>query len=75
MVATVVVVGAAGRKWGRWLYVRYGRFILPRSIIAPKSRPATPPLLLDEGINDGGNVEGRLDESGEMLETVSLFRV
>ncbi|XP_055853144.1 TLD domain-containing protein 2 isoform X18 [Episyrphus balteatus] len=69
MVAAVAVVGAASRKWGRWLYVRYGRFILPRSVMAPKSRPATPPLLLDES-NDGGSVEGRLDESGEMLETV-----
>ncbi|XP_037824373.1 TLD domain-containing protein 2-like isoform X12 [Lucilia sericata] len=59
----------AGRKWGRWLYLRYGRFILPRSMLAGKNRAPTPPLSPSVVKNDE-TLEGLLDESGEMHETV-----
>uniref|UniRef100_A0A1B0A578 Secreted protein n=1 Tax=Glossina pallidipes TaxID=7398 RepID=A0A1B0A578_GLOPL len=57
----------AGRKWGRWFYLRYGRFILPRVLLPAKNRVPTPPL--SPALKNDENVEGSLDESGEMHNT------
>lgn len=59
-------IAIAGRKWGRWIYLKYGIYLpLPRNLFLVK-RPVTPPLLNDN------NVENNLDESREMQHTVSL---
>uniref|UniRef100_A0A1B0BMQ9 Uncharacterized protein n=1 Tax=Glossina palpalis gambiensis TaxID=67801 RepID=A0A1B0BMQ9_9MUSC len=57
----------AGRKWGRWFYLRYGRFILPRVLLPAKNRVPTPPL--SPALKNDENLEGSLDETGEMHNT------
>lgn len=59
--------GVAGRKWGRYLYLHYGRHLLPRSMLTAKNRSPTPPL---SPTKDDQSLEALLDESGEMHETV-----
>lgn len=63
--------GVAGRKWGRFLYLHYGRHILPRSMLTAKNRAPTPPL---SPTKDDQSLEALLDESGEMHETVRNSR-
>ncbi|XP_015037848.1 TLD domain-containing protein 2 isoform X22 [Drosophila miranda] len=65
--AVAAVCGLAGRKWGRYLYLHYGRHLLPRSLLANKNRAPTPPL---SPTKDDQSLEALLDESGEMHETV-----
>ncbi|XP_034662264.1 TLD domain-containing protein 2 isoform X23 [Drosophila subobscura] len=65
--AVAAVCGLAGRKWGRYLYLHYGRHLLPRSLLANKNRSPTPPL---SPTKDDQSLEALLDESGEMHETV-----
>lgn len=66
--ALVALFGLAGRRWGRYLYLHYGRHLLPRSLLAAKNRSPTPPL---SPTKDDQSLEALLDESGEMHETVS----
>lgn len=66
--AIVAVGGVAGRKWGRYLYLHYGRHFLPRCMLSVKNRSPTPPL---SPTKDDQSLEALLDESGEMHETVS----
>ncbi|EDW34328.1 GL22192 [Drosophila persimilis] len=67
--AVAAVCGLAGRKWGRYLYLHYGRHLLPRSLLANKNRAPTPPL---SPTKDDQSLEALLDESGEMHETVGV---
>uniref|UniRef100_T1GQV6 Uncharacterized protein n=1 Tax=Megaselia scalaris TaxID=36166 RepID=T1GQV6_MEGSC len=61
----VSAIAIAGRKWGRWIYLKYGRHLpLPRNLLVAK-RPATPPI---SSIN---NVENNLDETREMQHTIT----
>jgi len=69
--ALLAVCGLAGRRWGRYLYLHYGRHLLPRSLLAAKNRAPTPPL---SPTKDDQSLEALLDESGEMHETVSSDR-
>lgn len=69
LVGCAVALAAAGRKWGRWFYLRYGRNFLPRSMLTAKNRAPTPP---PSPTKDVQSVEGLLDEGGEMHETVSV---
>lgn len=66
--AIAAACGVAGRKWGRYLYLHYGRHLLPRSMLTAKNRSPTPPL---SPTKDDQSLEALLDESGEMHETVS----
>jgi len=66
--AILAVCGLAGRRWGRYLYLHYGRHLLPRSLLSAKNRAPTPPL---SPTKDDQSLEALLDESGEMHETVS----
>ncbi|KAL7727212.1 hypothetical protein ACLKA6_004476 [Drosophila palustris] len=64
--AIAAACGVVGRKWGRYLYLHYGRHLLPRSMLTAKNRSPTPPL---SPTKDDQSLEALLDESGEMHET------
>ncbi|KAI9581255.1 hypothetical protein GQX74_013842 [Glossina fuscipes] len=61
----------AGRKWGRWFYLRYGRLILPRVLLPAKNSVPTPPL--SPALKNDENLEGSLDETGEMHNTIEFI--
>lgn len=68
----IFVIGCAifGRRWIRWIYLHYGRYIIPRSfsLFFQKQNMRTLTLKNNE------NIEGMLDEGGEMTVTTVSYR-